>query len=527
METYQEVIQQMPSNNLFGQYYNNLGKNKTYTNVDYKCSSATSGENTLVFRESEAQLLDSNGNIVGSIDLSKIGAGPMTSWTSGSIVINPGEVKLIEGLEYGKQYKHVYFEVPHVYISSLEEHWKRLVNVKFTILLNVGLDLREYDVTTTVSTEDNTLIEKRIQNLLNEIGAEDNIEVSVEEIEDEHGNLKTYILFKSLVLGYDFIITDFSFFNHRIIASDKYEMVEDQISDGLLEEIRDHEDDITFGDETSFEDVHALAGDNGLDAAGTEVGHYDNQDVPSDPQSADHYYVGDAPDFEYGDNGNQGGNVIDPEEDDNSDGNIPGSEDDDTILNSMSFSVDRDKYLEVHAFKYPNGAARAWIVVPEWPVSLDEKYLSLKLNHVKDSVIIFDPTESEECFGLYEKKEVDVYASERNEKERHNLKEFKYWMGDNFAYMDSENGSVVEVNHAKDTCECPNLKLEIHNPHIGMYRYLDYVTMNDLWTNVGAFYGLVTNEDIYDDEDSKNLANSIFLYNMNDFPVKVAYFICS
>lgn len=500
------------SSNLFGQYYNNLGKNKVYTGIEYNCSSATSGEHTLVFREGEARLIDSAGNIVGKIDLSKINAGPMTSWTSGSIVINPGEVKLIEGIEYGKLYKHVYFEVPQVYVSSLENSWKYLINASFTILMNVDLDLREYEVKTTTSVEDKASITSRIQKLIDEIGASDNIEVDVEEAEDNLGNTKTYIVFKSLVLGYDFIITDFCFSNHRILLRDTSEFIEDYIPEDTLEDIHDAEDNVMFSDGTSI---------GSEDVGGTEPGHYDGNDNQADPESPDHYYDDGESQTDRldDDNGDIQEDDLDSYDTDSSDGDF----DDNTVLPRLEFCIERNKDLEIDAFKYPNGAARAWLIVPDWPVSVDEQYVSLKLNHVRDHVYLYETNNNCNCYDI---KYVDVYASERNEVERHNLKTMKYFMGDNFTYMDSVNGSITEVSHNDSPCECPDIKLEIHNPHIGMYRYLDYVEMNDMWTNVGSFYGLVTNEDL-DDIDEKNLANSIFLYNKNPFPVKVSYFICS
>lgn len=519
----------MSSNNLFGQYYNNLGNHKAYTNVDYKCVSGSSGESTLVFNGSEAQLLDNQGNILGRIDLSKIAAGPMLSWTSGSIILNPGEVKLIEGLEYGKLLKHVYFEIPPVYITTLGDAWKYLVNVKFTILLNVDLDLREYDVSTTTSIEDKASIVDRVQTLINEIGAEDNIKISIQEAEDEFGTQRSYLVFESLVHGYDFIITDFKFFNNRIVKMEVDALKEDDTIGGL-KEIVEAEDNIVFGDETSFEDSKAFLDEDGnLIAGGTDVGHYDNNDDPANENSADHYYVGPSDDDfdedkpkedqepEHEDGGSYDGSDGAPEDED--DGYT-------TVMRSSEFLVARDKDLEIDAFKYPNGAARAWLIVPEWPISVESGFLSLKLNHVADKIVIPEPAEGIDCRGYYGLTSVDVFASERSEVERHNLKQFKYWLEENFTYMDSKNGSVIEVNHEKDFCKCPDLNLEIHNPHIGMYRYLDYVSMNNLWVNVGDFYGLVTNADT-DDIDEKNLANSVFLYNRNEFPVKVSYFICA
>ena len=108
----------MSTTNLFGQYYNKTIKKTTYQNVDYTCQTASNGEYTLIFEDGQVKVVDNNGNVITSLDLNDIQANPITEYTKGSIVINPGEVKLIEGIEYGKLYKETYFHIPNIYVSS-------------------------------------------------------------------------------------------------------------------------------------------------------------------------------------------------------------------------------------------------------------------------------------------------------------------------------------------------------------------------------------------------------------------------
>jgi hypothetical protein len=57
-----------------------------------------------------------------------------------------------------------------------------------------------------------------------------------------------------------------------------------------------------------------------------------------------------------------------------------------------------------------------------------------------------------------------------------------------------------------------------------MYRYIDFVEQNQDWTNIGQFYGLITPADL-PDSNIKHLANSVYLYNPNEFAIKINYFI--
>lgn len=505
----------MATENLFGQYYNTLGTKRSYQNTNFVCNSSTSGENDLIFKDGKAELIDSNGDLITYLDLSQIASGPITTYKTGSIVLNPLEVKLIEGLEYGKAYKQIYFEIPSTYYKIFGDNLNDILNVSFNIIYNTDLDLKEYQIETTLKNDtNNDTLDKRVQVLLDVIGIGDYITVTLEEI-----NNKKYLKFMSQLLGYDFIITNFVF---KTLAFDL----------NTQKIINDFNQ--TYG--LSIEEAEKSIVEN-PDEIEYNVGKYDNKWllVFKDPNElADHYYQ-NFNDFieptpkdssSNSNNSDSSSNSDNSKKDDSSENSDdPFKKNDENIIIKPSItSVSSDKSLDVDTFKYPNGASKVWMLVPEWPTSVNDiEKISLKLNHIKDKITILEDTDQKD---LYKKVEYDVYAAERNENERHNIETFKNWQ-DSKIYEDSNYGSIKQVSHevsiVKETSK-PEIKKTILQPHIGMYRYLDYVQNTNSWLNFGDFYSVITlSDNEYTNE--KNLANSIFVYNPNSFPVKINYLI--
>lgn len=587
----------MATTNLFGQNYTSNGSSK-YANYKYVCSGADDGtNNTIQFgTDSEGnpilELVDSNGNKIASMDLSSVKANPINDYRSGSMVMNGNEARLLEGLEFGKSYKKLFFKVPNDIIEMYgQDVWEDYVNVKFCFLFNASLDLREYQIKTIIEDAKNVKITKRIQNLLNDLGLEDKVAVALEDVVDSNGVPNKYITFTSLVLGYDFIVMDFSYLTSRFsyyvdedgdrVEIDVNQVVVTEPGDGKSMEmvfgaggsrvrarktktgytfiytssknrlVNELEDNVVFKDGTIFKEDR--------DGLGFNLGHYDNEDWPEDDRSAKHFYYGgtyshqsdvDEPDASDNDSFYDEASSDDfYAPDDSSDVVSDEWIDDRTeeiitqdgtviyIVKETEYLVESDKCLDVHAFKYVNGAARVWFIVPEFPTEIeDTNFTSLKLNHVKDRIVDYVPEvvksddECEcDCCGekefLYKRRYVDVYALEKNEAERHSLYKFKDIMTEEYKITDTENGTITPVvHHFHHHHDRPCMELGVHNPHIGMYRYLENVEVNGEWTNFGQFYGIVTNADSPED-NVRNLANSVFIYNNNDFPIKINYFV--
>ena len=101
--------------------------------------------------------------------------------------------------------------------------------------------------------------------------------------------------------------------------------------------------------------------------------------------------------------------------------------------------------------------------------------------------------------------------------------------GFEFGYLDKNNGAISMVVYDLNADDCKSCGCRWHhlNPHVGLYGYLDHVQMSGKWNKVEQVYGLITEADDTENSCIKNLANSILLFNPNEFPVKVNYFVAS
>lgn len=80
-----------------------------------------------------------------------------------------------------------------------------------------------------------------------------------------------------------------------------------------------------------------------------------------------------------------------------------------------------------------------------------------------------------------------------------------------------ENDVWIEDPHDK---HYRDTHIENATTTVGLYGYLKWCWDNNMWTRFGQFYGIITQAD---DENTKikNLHPSVFLYNPNNYPIKV------
>ena len=81
------------------------------------------------------------------------------------------------------------------------------------------------------------------------------------------------------------------------------------------------------------------------------------------------------------------------------------------------------------------------------------------------------------------------------------------------------NPNKVNVNYI-DSHESLSVK------YIGLYKYMEYLSKNDLWLRVGDAY-MITGKNDDPDSNVKNLLSSLIIYNPNPYPIKVKYMIFS
>ena len=61
---------------------------------------------------------------------------------------------------------------------------------------------------------------------------------------------------------------------------------------------------------------------------------------------------------------------------------------------------------------------------------------------------------------------------------------------------------------------------------VGLYGYMAYLCMNDMWTKCGSAYMCIGLEDDYQSK-IKNLQNSVLIYNPNPVPIKISFIVFS
>ncbi len=94
------------------------------------------------------------------------------------------------------------------------------------------------------------------------------------------------------------------------------------------------------------------------------------------------------------------------------------------------------------------------------------------------------------------------------------------------ANVNSEDNDMWENNPNKTNIKFVDSHDGMKENIIGLYKYMEYLSSNDLWLRVGDGYMLIGKDD---DKQLpiKNLLQSLLVYNPNDIPVKVKYIIFS
>ena len=264
---------------------------------------------------------------------------------------------------------------------------------------------------------------------------------------------------------------------------------------------------------------------------------------------------------------------------------------------------DYDK--RIYPTKYPNGAFRGMVLIPDWNEATDA-FSCIKLNHVSDNIFIDEkikiPSDMHvegfvcnECVDVYRKVCAAVKINTLLQEEMEIYKECdcnlplrkvvsnetlatcldETWTYDtdlvpsdnwtnNPSYSDGSNiwsdsvsvptkpkqthGEHHKNNHAVYSDDeylnefnvpskydfLARVPKHVHGlwaksderKTIGLYRYMQYLNENELWTKVGQAYMIVGAKDDYQSK-VKNLHNSTLIYNPNNVPVKIRFMVFS
>lgn len=260
-------------------------------------------------------------------------------------------------------------------------------------------------------------------------------------------------------------------------------------------------------------------------------------------------------------------------------------------IGSMYMLVE-DTTKRIYSQKYPNGALRGILLVPEWPAGANT-FASMKINHVAEHVYLdeelqlpdgfkvegdgYCPTtkvytkvkanvkintllaeelevyKQSECFEPLRKitsneatcsclEGLWTYDTEMYDQDGDNMwSNSTTQIENNTVWSDvivpsSENEKEMMPNSKEHLSEyeiynkvpmyTPKKQKEYKENTIGLYRYMQYLNENDLWTRLGEMYAVVGKPDDYQ-STIKNLQNSILIYNPNQYPVKIKILLFS
>lgn len=258
-------------------------------------------------------------------------------------------------------------------------------------------------------------------------------------------------------------------------------------------------------------------------------------------------------------------------------------------VGSMYLLVE-DNSKQIYSQKYPNGALRGIVIVPEWPAGANA-FASMKLSHVSEHVYIdeeivlpdgfkvegdgycqttkvytkvkakvkvntllteeLEEYKKSECFEPLRKitsnestcsciEGMWTYDTEQYDKDGDNvwsnssaqIQNNNVWSDvvmpekDKEMMPDSKDQLSEYEIYNKVPMYTPTKQKEYKEKTIGLYRYMQYLNENDLWSKLGEMYAVVGKPDDYQ-STFKNLQNSVLIYNPNEYPIKIKFMVFS
>lgn len=199
-----------------------------------------------------------------------------------------------------------------------------------------------------------------------------------------------------------------------------------------------------------------------------------------------------------------------------------------------------DKKRRVPMMKYPNGAFRGIIIIPDWPTnSNDFEYASLWVNHVKSQVKLYRPTKE----GQFLPRIYGVLSNATIMAEHDNFTKYSDMRLDNMISncecvhnigdgwndtLDTNYTDPYRPDHSiyEDSIYMGQNAYACKRDVIGLFRYMQYVNDNKLWNKIGQAYMIIGNEDNTQMKE-KNLPTSVIIYNPNPVPIRIKYLIFS
>ena len=601
--------------NLFYQLYSH---SNDVANSGYVCTSAVDEADTSFdISDSQAEITDSNGNTLASVDLSSIHADNLTQFNTETKILQPKSAYLLQGNEYGETYKSLFFKI-YKDISDITGYLN-YCNLQFDLLYRQNNKNHCIHVNTKQARTTYGSVVEIVQNQLNRLKVPISISVkSFDDIESSNSVID-YFNFQSTEQGYDFMVRNVILTpitqSEDTIDGKIGEFVDSPFagpiitSDMILDLIYKYKpqlkgETITYNDNNYI--ICCAVYKSFIKMANTIA-----DDINTFYKDIEILYKYFLPCFDIN------GNIIDSEKLEEYkelysevyskyfEGLLEGYNIYDIfkILQDMkayilyTISITGPSYCfedlnkRILCKKYPNGAMRGIVLIPDWPNDSDYNYSVLWVNHIADTVEIAVPVDIQSLqkyFGgnilrnknarLYEKalasvkinalidSEKELYIEDDNNLPLNDISSNEGFTNsfDNYQMVGFDTNKFVDNDfhriplslNSSDTNDISYHKDDIYitdqqddsdiwethpnkglpkfvdthwgltDKYIGLYKYMEYLSTNDLWLRVGDSYMLVgKNDDMQ--TNTKNLLQSVLIYNPNDVPIRVKYIIFS
>lgn len=590
----------MASNNLFKQLYSRDG---SYQPSGYTCTSAVDESQTSFDISGDSgTITDSNGNTLASIDLSQIHVDDISQYNVETRILQPYSCYVLQGQEYGLARTTYYFELPDVLLQL--ENFGNYINVSFDVIYNQHCHQHLHIELPADGELDFT---EAINQYFEEHGINVNCSIQKLNCHCDPSVTKDYFVIEAQTEGYFYYIKNFRlepviqsseypespFYNgledikltvYNLIFKYKplldYQTEDDlvnyevpcQLYEWILEKHLQAIDKLrsfTLALQ-KFDDFDAWYTENAEDYTEEAIHELYMKTVEaSNELIADTVYNTSV--LEHYDVAN-----------------LKKIKD---IIKELISEIEKasKRYAEhywleeipewrVPMMKYPNGAFKGIVIIPDYPNDDQYEYSTLYINHIQTLVNLYVPVHTHDCNDnkLYAKETFGVMSNAMFEQERqvcsanaHNGRlsfsgntQLKTDIISGWDEADEEidedfgNPDCWQQHHHKhhecgchdDHCDNPEHADEFdyelgHHRHddivylgescyskktkiLGIFRYMDYVSDNHLWMKIGQGY-MALGRDDNPQSPICNLLNSVMIYNPNDIPVRIKYLIFS
>ena len=562
----------MSSNkNLFYNLYSN--SNKTVSS-GYICNSAvdesgTSFDITANSNGSAGVITDSNGNTLSSIDMSTIHTEGLTQYNTETRILQPYSCCLLQGQEYGLAQASYYYVVP----KQIEEQelYPYYVSCSFDVIYN---NFCPYVLHCDIKADGKTSIDDLINDFLKEKNVE--VSVSIQNITDDiDGKTRDYLVFLAQKEAYFYYINNLRFcpcFQSADYPDSPFSKDIEDIKETIYGAINTYKPRQTDDESEPYEidcflykfllENHVEACKN-IDILKQTVEYFREMEAAQTDKEWEEIFektqlllkdtiycdfINDPVHSYDADNLSKVYQVVN---------DVKEFIDEAEEYYQDIYWLKEDLHLRIPLMKYPNGAFRGIVLIPDWDTnsSEDMQYKSLWINHVKSTVLLYRPTKEHQ----YLPKRYGVLA---NATIRYEEKEYRCYCGQNFTLIESNapcqqtipNGFCDDIStNCSDSsacCKYSNLDTDYLDPYrpqnsiyedtiymgqnvyahkddiIGLFRYMQYVNENNLWNKVGDAYVIIGKDDDPQSKD-KNLPESLLIYNPNPEPIRIKYMIFS